>query len=369
MRLIVAGGGTGGHLYPGLAVADEVRRRGGDVLFVGTSRGIEARAVPAAGYPLELLHVSGLKRMGVVGTAKGLSRLPVAAWQSLKIIQRFAPTCVLGVGGYASGPLVMMAALRRIPTALQEQNSAAGFTNRSLGRFARKVFLGFPEAAYAFAPSKCVHTGNPVRAMFESTAPAGASPGGRGLLVVGGSQGARAVNDLMVQALTLMAASGVRPQVLHQAGKADAERITAAYEQAGLANTVTVQAFIDDMPSAYAGADLVIGRAGALTLAELAIVGRASLLIPLPTAADDHQTRNARAFAATGAAVVCLQAQTTGASLAAEISALVGDGQKLARMAAACRTLARPRAAAHIVDELEALGGALAGSEKRPGVP
>lgn len=355
MRLIVAGGGTGGHLYPGLAVADEVKRRGGEVLFVGTSRGIEARAVPAAGYPLELLQVSGLKRMGLVGSVKGLSRLPLAGWQSLKIIKRFSPTCVLGVGGYASGPLVMMAALRRIPTALQEQNSAAGFTNRSLGRFARKVFLGFPEAAYAFAPSKCVHTGNPVRAMFAPAAIGEASSGGKGILVVGGSQGARAVNDLMVQALTLMAQSGVRPLVLHQAGKADAERMRAAYAQAGLADTVSVQAFIDDMPAAYASADLVIGRAGALTLAELAIVGRASVLIPLPTAADDHQTRNAQAFAAAGAAVLCPQSQTTGPSLAATVSGLLGDGEKRARMAAACRTLARPRAAAHIVDELEAL--------------
>ena len=357
MRLIVAGGGTGGHLYPGLAVADEVRRRGGEVLFVGTARGIEARAVPAAGYPLELLQVSGLKRMGLAGKLKGISRLPLAGWQSQQIIRRFAPTCVLGVGGYASGPLVMMAALLGVPTTLQEQNSAAGFTNKALGRFARKVFLGFPEAASAFPATKCVHTGNPVRTMFNDSAVPSAqeqNPRRGGVLVVGGSQGARAVNEIMVLALAKLAASGVRPPVLHQAGKLHAETVAAAYAQAGLTN-VTVRAFIDNMPEAYAGADLVIGRAGALTLAELAIVGRASLLIPLPTAADDHQTRNAQSFAAAGAAMVYPESSLSPETLASALLKLLGDPTKLAQMEAACKTLARPRAAAQIVDELEIL--------------
>lgn len=360
MKLIVAGGGTGGHLYPGLAVADEVRRRGGDVLFVGTERGIEATAVPAAGYPLETLQVSGLKRMGLAGTVRGLGRLPRAFWQSRRILQRFAPDCVLGVGGYASGPLVLMAALAGVPTALQEQNSVPGFTNRTLGRVARRVFLGFPEAARAFPDHKCLHTGNPVRSMFLDRAEAASGHATRrgGLLVVGGSQGARAVNDLMVAALTDLAARGVRPPVLHQTGKADAERVRAAYVAAGLGDHVEAQPFIDDMASAYAAADLVIGRAGALTLAELAIAGRASILIPLPTAADDHQTRNAQAFAAAGAALVCRQPDATGHGLAQTISELLSDSARLSAMGRASSTLARPDAARQIADALAQLTSA-----------
>lgn len=358
MKLIVAGGGTGGHLYPGLAVADEVRRRGGEVVFVGTQRGIEARAVPAAGYPLEFLEVSGLKRMGVAGTFKALSKLPLAFWQSRQILERFAPDCVLGVGGYASGPLVMTAALQGIPTALQEQNSVPGFTNRTLGLLARQVYLGFPEAASGFSARKCLHTGNPVRSMFLQRARRASQAfgaAGGGILVVGGSQGARAVNDLMVEALKSLAAAGPCPKVLHQTGKADADRIAQAYQENGLAPYVDVQPFIDDMAEAYAQADLVVGRAGALTLAELAIVGKPSVLIPLPTAADDHQTKNAEAFASAGAAVVCAQGTLTGAMLGSTLGGLLSDRARLRDMAAACQELARPNAARDVANALQSL--------------
>lgn len=356
MKLIVAGGGTGGHLYPGLAVAEEVQRRGGEVLFVGTSRGLEAKVVPAAGYPLELLQVSGLKRMGLAGTLRGLFRLPKAFLQSLGILRRFRPDWVLGVGGYASGPLVLMAALTARRTALQEQNSVPGFTNKVLGRFARRVFLGFPEAASAFAAGRTQDTGNPVRRVFVEAARGAALCPGAGevrLLVVGGSQGARAVNDLMLGALPLLVARGLAVTVVHQTGRADAERIEAGYRAAGLSAQVTVRPFIDDMVSAYGAATLVIGRAGALTLAELAICGRPALLVPLPTAADDHQTRNAEAFAQVGAAVVLPQAETTPVRLADTLAALLADGSRLESMAVAMRGLARPEAAATIVDFLE----------------
>jgi UDP-N-acetylglucosamine--N-acetylmuramyl-(pentapeptide) pyrophosphoryl-undecaprenol N-acetylglucosamine transferase len=365
MRLLIAGGGTGGHLYPGIAVAEEVSARpGGEVLFVGTSRGLEARAVPAAGYPLELLQVSGLKRMGLGGTLRGLGRLPAAFARSLAILRRFRPDVVLGVGGYASGPMVMAAALTGRPTALQEQNSVPGFTNKVLGRFVKRAFIAFPQAEAAFPAGKTLPTGNPVRRAFVTAARsraaeasgAGASPEGAGrILVVGGSQGARAVNELVVGAAEVWARAGSLPAIVHQTGGADAERTSIAYARLGLEASARVRPFIDDMAAAYAAADLVIARAGALTLAELAIMGRPALLIPLPTAADDHQSKNAAAFAAAGAALVLAQGQTTGAELAGAVTALLRDRPRRLTMAHAMSRQARPSAAKEIVDQLEIL--------------
>ena len=354
MRVLIAGGGTGGHLYPGIAVAEEVRARGGEVLFVGTARGIEAKAVPAAGYPLELLEVSGLKRMGLVKTVQGLARVPVALARSLGIVRRFKPDVVLGVGGYASGPMVLAAALARYPTAIQEQNSVPGFTNRTLGRFVRAVLVAFEEARRYFPARKVVLTGNPVRRRFVERAAGQAQSGGT-LLVVGGSQGARAVNDLVLGAAEVLAAQGALPPLVHQTGTADAERCQDRYRALGLAERVTVRPFIEDMAAALGEAQLVVGRAGALTLAELAIVGRPAVLIPLPTAADDHQSKNAAAFAAAGAAVVLPQADATGATLAATLAPLLADPPRRLQMAQAMRTLARPTAAADVVQQLAAL--------------
>jgi UDP-N-acetylglucosamine--N-acetylmuramyl-(pentapeptide) pyrophosphoryl-undecaprenol N-acetylglucosamine transferase len=356
MRVLIAGGGTGGHLYPGIAIAEEVTARGGEVLFVGTTRGLEARVVPAAGYALELLEVSGLKRMGALALARGLGRLPGAYLRSLGILRRFRPDVVLGVGGYASGPLVMAAALGGRPSAIQEQNSVPGFTNRVLGRVVKAVFTGFAAAAGSFPAGKVVHTGNPVRRAFVSAA-AAAKPGARtgNVLVVGGSQGARAVNDLVLGAVELWARRGQVPALVHQTGAAEAERLAPAYARLGVGDRVTVRAFIDDMVAAYTAADLVIGRAGALTLAELAMTTRPALLVPLPTAADDHQSKNAEAFAADGAAVVLPQATTTAAALAATVEALLADASRRQSMAAAMQRLARPAAARDIVDRLEAL--------------
>jgi UDP-N-acetylglucosamine--N-acetylmuramyl-(pentapeptide) pyrophosphoryl-undecaprenol N-acetylglucosamine transferase len=357
MRLLIAGGGTGGHLYPGIAIAEEVKARGGEVLFVGTTRGIEARVVPAAGYPLELLEVTGLKRMGLLGTLRGLGRLPAAFWRSRGILRRFRPDVVLGVGGYASGPLVAAAALSRVPTAIQEQNSVPGFTNRTLGRLVRAVFAGFEDAERHFPAGKVVSTGNPVRRAFLAAAARPHQPAEEPrLLVVGGSQGAHAVNELVAGALEALARrGGPVPRVLHQTGKADAEPFAARYAAAGLADRVEVRAFVEDMPAAYADADLVVGRAGALTLAELALVGRPALLVPLPTAADDHQTKNAEAFARAGAALVLRQGETTPEALADTLAGLFADPAARGRMTAAMRGLARPEAAKLVVDRLEAL--------------
>jgi UDP-N-acetylglucosamine--N-acetylmuramyl-(pentapeptide) pyrophosphoryl-undecaprenol N-acetylglucosamine transferase len=360
MRLLVAGGGTGGHLFPGIAIAEEVvRRGGGEVLFVGTSRGIETRAVPAAGYALETLEVSGLKRMGLGGTLRGLVRLPLALLRSFAILRRFRPDVVVGVGGYASGPLVLAAALGGYATAIQEQNSVPGITNRVLGRLVKVVFTAFEDAARCFPAGKLERLGNPVRAKIVSAlegASATTTPTDRlRILVVGGSQGARAVSELVTTAAPQLASAGVDFSLVHQTGQADLERITERYQALGLAGRATVTAFIDDMAAAYANADVVVARAGALTLAELAIAGRPAILIPLPTAADDHQSKNAARFAEAGAALLLDQRKATAEDLAAALRDLAHQRDKRDAMATAMRALARPRAAQAIVDRLEDL--------------
>jgi UDP-N-acetylglucosamine--N-acetylmuramyl-(pentapeptide) pyrophosphoryl-undecaprenol N-acetylglucosamine transferase len=336
-----------------MAVAEEVRARGGEVLFVGTARGIEARVLPPAGYALELLTVSGLKRVGGAAFLRGLGRLPLALARSLAIVREFRPDVVLGVGGYASGPVVLAAAMLRRPTAILEQNSVPGFTNRTLGRLVRAVFTAFPQAAASFPAAKVKMAGNPVRRRFL----AGVPPAGAGhrLLVVGGSQGARAVNDLMLGAAEVLAGTGALPPTVHQTGANDFERCRDRYATLGLGERVTAQPFIDDMPGALSTASLVVGRAGALTLAELAIVGRPAILIPLPTATDDHQTKNAESFAAAGAAQLLAEKQATPARLAEAIVELMTDPEGRERMAVAMKGLGRPHAASEIVDRLQAL--------------
>jgi len=359
MRLLIAGGGTGGHLYPGIAVAEEVVRRGGQVLFVGTSRGLEARAVPAAGYPLELLEVSGLKRVGFMAALRSLFLLPKAFFRSLAILRRFRPDAVLGVGGYASGPLVLVAALLRYPTAIQEQNSVPGITNRILSRLVRKVIVAFDEAGRFFPPRKTETIGNPVRSKLVAnlTAGSGTDSSTPHILVVGGSQGARAVNELVLAAFEKLAKAGSLPASVHQTGPTDQARCSERYRIIGVADQVEVRPFIDDMAAAYHQASLVIGRAGALTLAELAIAGRPAILIPLPTATDDHQSKNAARFAQAGAAIVLNQRTSTGTDLAQLLTELLADPGRRQSMATAMRSLSRPNAAGDIVDRLEKLGG------------
>jgi UDP-N-acetylglucosamine--N-acetylmuramyl-(pentapeptide) pyrophosphoryl-undecaprenol N-acetylglucosamine transferase len=373
MRVIIAGGGTGGHLYPGIAIAEEVLARpGGEVLFVGTARGLEAKLVPAAGYSLELLQVSGLKRTGVRGLLRGLLRLPKAFLASRAILRRFRPDMVIGVGGYASGPIVLAAALAGYPTAIQEQNSRPGFTNRLLGRFVRRVFVAFEASRGFFSASKTALTGNPVRRRFFAGRPevaAGAAAGARieaapaTVLVVGGSQGARAINERVAAMASILSQRRSLPHIIHQTGPSDFEATRLRYAALGetVAGAADVRAYIDDMPAALAQASLVIGRAGALTLAELAIVGCPAVLIPLPTAADDHQTENARELAAAGAALIVPQAEASGTHLADLVAALMADAPRRAAMARAMASLGRPHAARAIVDELEKLAPRAAG--------
>ena len=359
MRLLVAGGGTGGHLYPGIALAEEVTSRpNGAVLFVGTPRGLETKLVPAAGFDLELLDVSGLNRVGLGKVIKGLGRLPRAFFASRAILKRFRPDLVIGVGGYASGPLVLAAALLGYPTAIQEQNSQPGLTNRVLGVFARRVFVAFEDAKKFFSASKTRLFGNPVRRKFV-TAVRGVDRSvadvARGVLILGGSQGAKAVNDLMVDAAAVLAKENRLPPLVHQTGPADEARVREKYAAAGLADRVQLRPFIDDMPTALAAAALVVGRAGALTLAELAMMARPAILIPLPTAAADHQTRNATEFARAGAAVVVEQRTATGELLAQRIAELMAEPARRTEMSRHMATLGRPDATREIVDELESL--------------
>ena len=367
MRVLIAGGGTGGHLYPGIAIAEEVTARpGGEVLFVGTARGLESKLVPAAGFALELLEVSGLNRVGLGKFLKGLLRLPKAFFGSRALLRRFRPDLVIGVGGYASGPVVLTAALLGIPTAIQEQNSHPGFTNRVLGMFVRRIFVAFEDARRFFSDRKTLLCGNPVRRRFVGASGASNRTGAAGpapergsstpapaLLILGGSQGARAVNDLVVGAAAALAAEQRLPRIVHQTGASDENRVRQMYADRGLADRVEIRPFIDDMPAALGAASLVVARAGALTLAELAIVGRPAILIPLPTAADDHQNHNAAEFARAGAAVIADQRRTTPEALARMIVDLGADPERLAGMSRAMTGLGRPGAAREIVDELE----------------
>jgi UDP-N-acetylglucosamine--N-acetylmuramyl-(pentapeptide) pyrophosphoryl-undecaprenol N-acetylglucosamine transferase len=298
--------------------------------------------------------------VGLLGQLRGLARLPVALVQSLSILRRFRPDAVLGVGGYASGPVVAAAALARYPSAILEQNTVPGFTNRALGPLVRAVFTAFEATHASFPRRKIVATGNPLRRSFLAAATAAAGgPGGGGrgrVLVVGGSQGSRAVNDRVVEAVRIWAAAGGGPTVVHQTGSTDAARVTAAYAALALpAGTVEVRPFIDNMAAACRQADLVVARAGALTLAELSVLGIPAILIPLPTAADDHQTKNAAAFADRGAALLLAQTETTGDRLAREVTQLLADPPRLQAMSAAMTALSRPRAAADITDHLESL--------------
>jgi UDP-N-acetylglucosamine--N-acetylmuramyl-(pentapeptide) pyrophosphoryl-undecaprenol N-acetylglucosamine transferase len=359
LRVLIAGGGTGGHLYPGIAMAEEIVAAGGEVLFVGTRRGMETKLVPDAGFALELLDVSGLKRTGIVGLLRGLGRLPRAFAQSRRVLRRFRPDLVVGVGGYASGPLVLVAALTGYPTVIQEQNSIPGFTNRVLGRLARRVFVAFEQAAGYFRARKVRQVGNPVRRRFLDRMAGGATVSGPRLgekvLIVGGSQGSHAINEVASTMLQVLHARGRLPRVLHQTGPVEQEKMRLYYDALGLGPSVDVRAYIDDMPAALADAALVIGRAGALTLAELAIAGRPALLLPLPTAADDHQTANARAFERAGAAVVLPQLGTSASQLADAVEELLRDPARRASMAEAMRRLARPQATREIVAEMQAL--------------
>jgi UDP-N-acetylglucosamine--N-acetylmuramyl-(pentapeptide) pyrophosphoryl-undecaprenol N-acetylglucosamine transferase len=351
MRMLVAGGGTGGHVFPGVALAEEVvtRHPANDVIFVGTARGLEARVVPQAGFPIELIEVKGLKGKGLVGLLLNLLLLPRAFLQSFRILQRWRPDVVIGVGGYASGPVVLAAWFMRIPTAIQEQNAIAGFTNRVLGRFVEAAFTAFPEAVRSFPRRKVYQLGNPIRRqlMENYMRPEVEHPVPH-LLVFGGSQGAHALNMRVIETLPHLADLRDRVRITHQTGARDREQVEKGYRACGF--EPDVREFISDMSSAYAAADLVVCRAGATTLAELTVCKKPAILVPFPAAADNHQYVNAKSLVDAGAAVMIEERDLTGELLAAEIRAILASAERRERMARAAGRLGSPQAAKEITD-------------------
>ncbi|HEY2961053.1 MAG TPA: undecaprenyldiphospho-muramoylpentapeptide beta-N-acetylglucosaminyltransferase [Pyrinomonadaceae bacterium] len=358
MKVLIAAGGTGGHIYPGIAVAQEIRRRDREsqVRFVGTARGLETRLVPQAGFELSLIDSAGLKNVSAVARMKGLVILPKSFVSARRVIRAFQPDVVVGAGGYVSGPVVLMAAMLRRPTLVMESNALPGWTNRVLARFVDRAAVSF-EQALPYFRGKAVVTGNPVRREFFEIPPKQREPGALSLLVFGGSQGARAINEVMVAALLGLKQLSVALRIKHQTGAADFEKVKAAYLAAGWDERAEVCSYIDNMMNDFAAADLVICRAGATTTAELIAAGKASIMIPFPYAADDHQRKNAEALQAAGAARMIVQQELSGERLVAEINELAQAPEQLTGMETASRSLAHGDAAAAAVDLIEGLVG------------
>jgi UDP-N-acetylglucosamine--N-acetylmuramyl-(pentapeptide) pyrophosphoryl-undecaprenol N-acetylglucosamine transferase len=356
MRVLIAAGGTGGHIYPGIAVAQEIMRRdaGSKVRFVGTARGLETRLVPQAGFQLSLIDSTGLKNVGRIAQMRGLVLLPKSFISAMNLIRQVKPDVVVGAGGYVSGPVVLMAALTNRRTLVMESNALPGWTNRVLARFVDCAAVSF-EQALPFFRGKGVVTGNPVRREFFEIPPKRREPGQFSLLIFGGSQGARAINEGMVAALPLLESLKSTLRIKHQTGPADFDKVKSAYFNAGWNEHADIRSYIDNMMADFAEADLVICRAGATTTAELIAAGKASIMIPFPFAADDHQRKNAEALEAAGASRMILQKDLSGARLATEIGKLASAPQTLDHMEEASRKLAHGDAAVSVVNLIEKL--------------
>ena len=356
MRVLIAAGGTGGHIYPGIAVAKELKRRDprSVVRFVGTARGLETRLVPQAGFELSLIESAGLKNVGAAAKMKGMLLLPKSFFAAQRLIREFRPDVVVGAGGYVSGPVLLTASLLKVPTLVMESNALPGFTNRTLARFASAAAVSFEESLPYFR-GKGVVTGNPVRREFFEIASKRRDASRVSLLVFGGSQGARAINEAMVAALPHLAAHKDALRVVHQTGESDFERVRAGYASASWSERADVRKYLDDIVAHLAQSDLVVCRAGATTTAELIAAGKAALMIPFPFAADDHQRKNAEALERAGAARMILQQDATGERLAREIAELTENPERVTRMEEAARKLARGDAAVAAVDLIERL--------------
>jgi len=367
MKLLIAGGGTGGHLFPGMAVAEEflARAPSNEVLFVGTERGIEARAVPAAGYRIELVTAAGIRGKGPFSQLKGAAMMIYGYAQSRRILKEFRPDMVLGVGGYASLPMVLAAKGMQIPRYIHEQNAIPGMTNKLLSRFADRVFITLEESARFFPKETTQVTGNPLRRqilnMVAKQNPSSIPPlptegseqgqqGGFRLFVFGGSQGAHAINTAMMTALPHLTDLAGRLEICHQTGENDCPEVRAAYAKSAIA--AEVQPFIGDMAAEYHKANLIICRAGATTIAEVTACGKACLFIPFPHAVDDHQRRNAEALLKKQACFMLLERELSGEHLATTIRGLMNDPETLRKTGAAAFGLARLDAAKIIVDEM-----------------
>ncbi|HQB14015.1 MAG TPA: undecaprenyldiphospho-muramoylpentapeptide beta-N-acetylglucosaminyltransferase [Syntrophales bacterium] len=352
--MIIAGGGTGGHLFPGVAVAEAFMNldRLHEVLFVGTERGLEKRVLPELGYPLATLDVEGIKGRSWGNSLQAALKIPKSMMQAFKIMKKFSPHVVLGVGGYASGPAVLTAHFLGIRTAIAEQNAIPGVTNRILANFVDRIFLSFPDPDGEFPARKSVVAGNPIRASFVAAAADHQQQQRErediifDILVFGGSQGAHAVNMAVLDAAALLGELREKIRIVHQTGAKDVPEVRAGYEK--LEITAAVHPFIMDMATAYREADLLICRAGATSVAEITAMGKAAILIPFPFAIHDHQTKNAEVLVRAEAALMIPERELTGAKLAAAIRELAADPERIARMSARSRSLGRPEAAAEI---------------------
>lgn len=364
MKLIIAGGGTGGHLFPGIAVAEEFlsRNPANQVLFVGTERGIESRAVPAAGYRLELISAAGIRGKRGFTQLAGIMKMMYGYAQSRKVLKAFRPDLVLGVGGYASLPMVLAAGGMRIPRFIHEQNAIPGQTNRLLSRFVDQVFITLQESARYFPGDSTLLTGNPLRKqildmvekidsnIMQDRSACPSEQKTFNLFIFGGSQGAHAINMAMLEALPFLKESQVKLGITHQTGEKDHDEVARSYRAAGLEAEVTP--FIGDMASEYAKADLIICRAGATTIAEVTACGKACLFIPFPHAVDDHQRRNAEALLKKEACFMLLEQELSGKRLAAMINELAQDRETVVRTGELAFSLARLDAAQIIVNEM-----------------
>jgi UDP-N-acetylglucosamine--N-acetylmuramyl-(pentapeptide) pyrophosphoryl-undecaprenol N-acetylglucosamine transferase len=345
---LMAGGGTGGHVIPALAVARELRQRGHMVFFVGTDRGLESKLVPAEGFELKKIDIGGLNRVGVATKLSTLLKLPFTTLGSGKFVKDSA--AIFSMGGYVAGPPVMAALLRRRPVVVMEPNAVPGFTNRIIGRFISRALISFPETASYFRPGRTEITGLPVREEFFRIPPKPRN-GPLQVLITGGSQGSRALNRAARESWALFRQSGAPVRMILQTGPSECDRLRSEFAETGLEGEVVP--FITAMPAAFEAADLVVCRSGAGTVSELAAAGRPAILVPFPFAADDHQTRNAEALARGGAARMVRDAEMNGERLFSEIQELARDPGELEHMAQSARRFAKPGAAQRAADILE----------------
>jgi UDP-N-acetylglucosamine--N-acetylmuramyl-(pentapeptide) pyrophosphoryl-undecaprenol N-acetylglucosamine transferase len=347
---LMAGGGTGGHVIPALAVARELKQRGHEAFFVGTERGVEARMVPAAGFELELIHIGGLKRVSIKQTLATLAQLPVSTVQMIKLLHEKRAAAVFSMGGYVAGPPVAAALVRGTPVVVMEPNAVPGFTNRRIGRLVTRALVSFPETSRYFPQGRTEVTGLPVREEFFTLFPK-AHESVFTLLVTGGSQGSRTLNRAARASWPLFRQSRFPIRFILQTGTASFEELQKEFAATGLEGEV--RPFIDDMPAAFAAADLIVCRSGAGAVAELAAAGKPSVLVPFPYAADDHQLHNAQAFERVGAAKVVVDREWNGEKLFETVTALAADGAALDRMGLQARGFAQPGAARRAAEILE----------------
>ena len=347
---VMAGGGTGGHVIPALAVARELRACGHSVRFIGTRRGMEAKLVPPENFPIDWIEIGGLKRVGLRKTISTLAELPWSVWQAARLLKRAAPAAVFSMGGYVAGPVLLAALWKRIPVVAMEPNAIPGFTHRHLARFFARALVSFPETARWFAVGRTEVTGLPIRQEFFAV-PVKPPSKPFTILLTGGSQGSRTLNRAAEESWPLWPKDSVR--LIHQTGQAAFKDLEHGFQTSGIQGEI--RPFLDDMPQAFADADLVVSRSGMGAVSELAAAGKPSILVPLPTSSDNHQLHNAEAFQKAGAALLITDAELTGQRLVEEVSRLIASPSRLETMSAAARAFSKPGAARRAADILESL--------------